>query len=214
LARWTDPTIVASTAFTAHADVSADPNHTRPPRVGWVPVGGYRVPVSATLGPADLADGLARGFARTPAGAVIAAANIAARATPQAGSRVFGPTIYRQVFDPKGDAFARAVAARYQRARSRTRIPDGDPLFAPRPLTVVGYRIAELNPGEPDGARSLTGVRLHLLLQSPGGGYRDMRLQVRWLPSNWLLYPPPRDDWARVTKTVCPRPGGYVRFRP
>ncbi len=146
-------TAAAATAFTNHdtgppgrgvgppvtagaGAVSPSPDRRVPPPVGWAIVGAYRVPVSATLGPAVVADGLARGFARTTTAAVIAAANIAARTTPEAGPEVFTATIEAQVFDPKGDAFSRAVTAGYQR-RHHTGTHGKDPPARLRIATVA-----------------------------------------------------------------------------
>ncbi len=220
-------TAAAATAFTNHdtgppgrgvgppvtagaGAVSPSPDRRVPPPVGWAIVGAYRVPVSATLGPAVVADGLARGFARTTTAAVIAAANIAARTTPEAGPEVFTATIEAQVFDPKGDAFSRAVTAGYQR-RHHTGTHGKDPPARLRIATVAGYRIEATEPATPARERCLTGVVLHLLLRLPHRGYRDLRLRVRWLYRDWRLYPPPRNNWTSAMTRVR-RLNRYVRF--
>src|SRR5262245_47638142 len=47
----------------------------------WIDVAGVKLPVSSATGPAQTVAGLARGFAHTPAGAVVAALHLLVRTT-------------------------------------------------------------------------------------------------------------------------------------
>ena len=70
---------------------------TRIPGLRWTDFHGVELPTSPTAGPDHRRNGLAWGFADTPAGALIAAVNIGVRANAQWGPEIFGPTIRGQV---------------------------------------------------------------------------------------------------------------------
>jgi hypothetical protein len=80
----------------------------------WTVVDGVALPVSASAGPRTTSGGLASGFAHTPAGALIAAAHLLVRTTPQVGSAVFGPTLRRQVVGRYAAAMNAVVTADYR----------------------------------------------------------------------------------------------------
>ena len=99
-----------------------------PADVRWVRVAGVDLPVSAATGPTQAVGGLARGFAHTPAGAVVAALHLLVRTSPQVGPAVFDPTITAQVVGPDAGGDARQVTADYQQAAAAAGIAYGQPL--------------------------------------------------------------------------------------
>jgi hypothetical protein len=152
---------------------------------GWqsAQVDGEAVPVSPSAGPASGAAGLASGFTDTPAGAVLAACNIAVRISGQLGSAIFVDTITRQVTGPGADALLAAAWQEY------------------------GQASADAEPGSPGGpagklTASLTAFRLTawsgkaasvtLVATAPGNASEQVTVpvQVRWSGSDWLLVAP------------------------
>ncbi|WP_051030340.1 hypothetical protein [Nocardia takedensis] len=133
---------------------------------GW---GGAALPVSASDGPATITDGIASGFARTPQGAVLSAADALGRvlAAPE--------QIWQQVVAERYHGGGEALVDRY--ARSRARTPD-----AARYVTVPdGVRVA---PGySPDYAVVEFAVRDQL-------GYRIARWPMTWFDGDWRVAVP------------------------
>ncbi|WP_280503284.1 hypothetical protein [Nocardia farcinica] len=133
---------------------------------GW---GGAALPVSASDGPATIRDGIASGFARTPQGAALAAADALARALAA----------------PEG-TWQRAVVERYYHgeqavvdrfARSRARTPD-----AARFVVV------------PDGVRIVPGYSPDFAVVEfaarDGLGYRIARWPMTWFDGDWRVAVP------------------------
>lgn len=167
-----------------------------PGDVRWMTVVGLDLPVSAQAGPRDLTDGRARGFARSPAGAVFAALHLVVRTSPHCGPAVWTPTLRDQVVGPDSEAYATAVRDGYETARARTGRPYGGPLgriYA----AVIGVRI---------DAYSATAASLRLLVEAPGPDGEVARaatvVQVAWVGGDWRLIAPPLGDWATVRTPV------------
>src|SRR4051794_9259746 len=76
---------------------TADRAPVLPAGVSFARVAGIDLPVSAATGPTETLGGLARGFAHTRSGAVVAALHLLVRTTPQVGPVVFEPTLLDQV---------------------------------------------------------------------------------------------------------------------
>lgn len=212
-ARWEFPNLVRPTGISSQTPATDPSGATDAPPMGWTWIAGIQLPTSPDLGPTNTQGGLARGFARTEHGAVLAAAHILARATPQTGPRIFQPTITGQIFDPKGDALLRAVTEQYHQARTRQGVPIGEPLQTSRAITITGYHITDTNPREPAGITKLTGAKLQLLLHIRGGRHRAMALEVRWLGGDWRLYAPTHNRWSNHI-TITPHTDHYSRFPP
>ncbi len=121
-----DPAVVPATPA-AGTVASGSAGSAGPDAVSWSTVAGAKVPVSATAGPSDTSAGRARGFAHTPLGAVLAAANISVRLSPQVGPEVFRPTLREQVVGPDADALAQHLDEDYQAARAQLGLPYGAP---------------------------------------------------------------------------------------
>ncbi|SNT65697.1 hypothetical protein SAMN05421812_12540 [Asanoa hainanensis] len=183
------------------APLSTAPSST----VAWTTVAGAGVPVSATAGPADSAGGRARGFARTPFGAVLAAAHISVRLSPQAGPAVFEPTLRDQVVGPDAAALADRVEDDYQQARAQLGLPHGEPagrLYS----TIRGYQV---------DVESIDRPTVRLLIEGPGasGGSVLVSLvsELQWVDGDWALVAPADGDWSTETSVVTDG-AGFKRF--
>jgi hypothetical protein len=121
----------------------ATPSNDRgalPADVAFIRVAGVDLPVSAATGPAETVGGLARGFAHTRDGAVVAAVHLLVRTTPQVGPVVFEPTLADQVVGEFADAMRTHVANIYAQAAADAGVTYGQPLGG-LSATVAGVRI-------------------------------------------------------------------------
>lgn len=177
---------------------------TWPADLTWVTVAGLGLPVSATAGPHDLADGRARGFSQSPSGAIFAGLHLLVRTSPQVGPRVWAPTLREQVVGPDAAAFTDAVAQSYDDARQQLQLSYGEPLGRIA-ATIGGIRI--------DGY-SEHAASLRVLIEAPAGDGRLARaallVQVAWSGTDWQLVAPPRGDWAAVRTLVPSSVSGYT----
>ncbi|TDC77439.1 hypothetical protein [Actinomadura sp. 7K507] len=174
--------------------------------VAWRDFHGVVLPYSAQDGPREL-DGadqnLARGFARTPRGALLAAIHITVRASMQWGPEVFDPTIDQQVIGPDADALLAATRETYERHRGDRR--DGAALGRGY-VVLEGFRWQGYSP-----------VAASVDLVSAGPGDSDVtvraatRIQVHWHNNDWRVVAPPGGTWAGAAAPVD-SPDGYVRF--
>ncbi len=156
----------------------------------WADFGGVSLPVSPTAGPHDTRKGLAAGYADTPAGAVLAAVNIAVRATPQGGPGIFTPTISRQVTGPDVRALQQACAAAYGQAISASGRRYGQPL-GPAYVVEQAYRLVSFAPAQATVDVASTGPG------PQGVTVRAVtRVEVVWLRGDWHVVAPPGGDWA------------------
>lgn len=166
-----------------------------PADLSWVSVAGLRLPVSARFGPHDLSDGRARGFAREPAGALLAAVHLVVRVSMQVGPEVFGPTLREQVVGPDAARYAEAVHDSYRFEQERLLLSWGEPLgriYA----SILGVRMDSFGP---DAAS------LRLLIEAPvaAGVVRAATVvQLAWSDGDWRLVAPPRGDWSRVRVVI------------
>ncbi|MGN2636487.1 hypothetical protein ACTD5D_09900 [Nocardia takedensis] len=133
---------------------------------GW---GGAALPVSTGDGPTTISNGIASGFARTPQGAGLAAADALARAlaAPE--------TTWQQVVTTRYHGGGPALIDRF--ARSRTRTP-----HAARYVTVPdAVRIADGYNSDYAVVEFATRERL---------GYRIARWPMAWLDGDWRVAVP------------------------
>jgi len=165
---------------------------------------GARVPVSRSAGPRDTTSGRARGFAHTPLGAVLAAAHITLRLSPQAGPAVFEATLREQVVGGDAAALGQHLAEDYEQARAQLGLPYGEPagrLYS----TARGYRV------DADSADAAT---VRLLIEGPGKSGSvlvALTLHTQWVGTDWALLAPSGGTWD-TTATVVTDPSGYTRF--
>lgn len=173
--------------------------------VTWVTVAGASLPVSRSAGPRDTRGGLARGFARTPLGAVLAAAHISVRLCPQAGPGMYGTTLRDQVVGANTAVLARHLDDDYQQARAQLAVPYGQPagrLYS----TTRGYRV---------DAHSSDAATVRLLLEGPGKDTGSVLVplvvHLRWTGADWALVAPAGGDWGADTSVITDT-SGYTRF--
>ncbi|MFI5845599.1 hypothetical protein ACIA8K_38435 [Catenuloplanes sp. NPDC051500] len=161
----------------------------------WVSVAGARLPVSASGGPADVSAGRARGFAFSKLGAVLAAAHVTLRLSPQAGPRVFEPTVRDQVVGADAATLARNLGEEYEQARSRLGLPYGEPagtLYA----VARGYQV------------TLSGIdaEVRLLIEGPGTWQPvliELTVRTRWIGGDWRIVAPSDGLWGDDARTVA-----------
>ncbi len=158
---------------------------------GWyaVALDGTVVPASRQAGPGKGPWPLAAGFADSPAGAVLAAVNIAVRSGGQAGPDIFAATISRQVTGPTATALLDAAwtdyaAASDQHPPARPGGPAGTADATLRAFRLVSFSAAAAV------------VEVLAAADSTGGKQVVIRLQVRWLDGDWRLVAPPGGSFS------------------
>ena len=166
---------------------------------------GIQLPVSATAGPHHLHNGLARGFADTPLGAVLAAVNIAVRTAAQWGPRIYRPTINHQVTGPAARLLLAADHSDYAALRAAAHVAPGQP--AGRGYAVeAAYRLVSYTP---------TSATADIVSEGPASNGTAVsavtRIQLRWLRGDWRVIAPPGGNWASSATTVSSL-SGYTAF--
>ncbi|MGI8333651.1 hypothetical protein ACRYCC_27190 [Actinomadura scrupuli] len=174
--------------------------------VTWADYSGLvRLPTSATDGPRDPSNGLARGFARTPLGALLAAMNIAERANAVWGPAVFEATIKHQVIGGDADAMLAGTREQYEDLRQEAAVDEGAPLGRPV-AQIEAYRWQGYTPAE---------ATVDMVTARRGDDdltYRmATRIQVRWEDNDWRVLAPPGGAWASSATRVDPT-DGYTIF--
>ena len=166
---------------------------------------GVMLPVSAADGPRDRHRGLSSGYSDTPLGAVLAAVNIAVRATPQFGPRIFRPTIARQVTGPDTPALLASCASAYDQAARAANVGYGQPLGRVF-VAEAGFRLVAWTPAQATVDIASTG---------PGPQGMTVRAATRvgleWLAGDWRVVAPPGGDWAAAAAEL-PSLDGFTRF--
>jgi hypothetical protein len=172
------------------ADISTRPpagplaGPTAPPAdVRWELVGQTAVPVSASAGPSQIGE-TASGYAHTPEGALIAAAQISTRAAYSAGRQSWEPTIQQQ-FEPNADRDRLLAALREA----------GDVSAEPGELSqIAGFSYQSYTPD--------TAV-IGLVFRAPSAGtprYHVLSLTLLWRDGDWRMVPPPGGSWTSVNR--------------
>lgn len=172
------------------------------------------MPVVAGIGPAKLEKGLARGFAQTPAGSVLAAIHIQLRATgPDFGPNVYRPTIADQVVGPDKGKLLAAVEAEYQTASAGGVTASGAPVgnlsrIKAARSQVIGYRVDSFDQNQAI-------VQLLSQLYPSGGGDRALvnaATVMRWVEGDWRLTAPLNGDSRNGANRLAAVPDGYTVF--
>jgi hypothetical protein len=217
----------AQTAGNAATTASRSaPASQQPPRtasspafddLAWVTVAGVEVPVSASAGPHNTSNGRARGFAHDLPGAVLAAIHLTIRLTPQAGPKVFEPTLRDQVVpdsptSPDVEALRVTLEADYEQLRRQIGTAAGAPVG--RLSTVLrGYQVSD--PAVSGTAPDAADVRLLTESTSTTGGslLAATSVTVRWTNSDWAVVAPPGGGWSALVQPVTSR-AGYTPLSP
>lgn len=177
------------------------------PAVGdiqWTSVAGAAVPVSPTAGPFVRTDGRAHGFADTPLGAVMAAANLTVRLCPQVGPAVFTATAGEQVVGADAPLLRQQLEQDYQAARLRLGVADGAPAGV-LSAAARGYQITSYTPHA---------ASVLLLLAGPGPSGQvllTVAVQLVWMTGDWLLVAPSGGSFDSVA-AVATDTTGFTSF--
>src|SRR5690606_21402650 len=160
-----------------------------PVGVTWTRLAGVDLPVSAAPGPAQISGDLARGFAPSPAGAVVAALHLLVRTTAQVGPAVFEPTIDEQVTGEHATAMRYVVGDLYRAGAARAGVTYGQPL-GDLPADLVGIRL---------DAYTDTRAEVSVLAAAPDATgvahYAATPVTVVWADGDWRLLAPPGGAW-------------------
>jgi hypothetical protein len=177
-----------------------------PAGVSFVRVAGVDLPVSAATGPTETVGGLARGFAHTRNGAVVAALHLIVRTTPQVGPVVFEPTLLDQVVGNQADAMRAHVRALYAQAAADTGVVYGQPL---RDLsaTVAGVRIDAYT----DELATLS-VLTRAVDATGATRYAATTVRVSYTDGDWRLVAPRDGRWD--SDVVLLRPDQVSGYPP
>jgi hypothetical protein len=166
------------------------PKHRAGSHLHWVDFHGIELPVSAEAGPRQMSHGLARGFADTRMGAVLAAVDVVVRTAAQWGPDIYRPTISHHVTGPGAAALLAADDRDYAALRAAAHVPPGKP--AGRGYAVeAAYHLATYTPGTATAEIVSEGPA------SNGGTVLAVtRIQLRWLHGDWRVIAPPGGTWA------------------
>lgn len=173
------PSTSAETSALPTAIPSAPPGD-----VTWQPVGHGRVPVSRSAGPARVQDGTASGFAHSPEGALIAAAQLNVRAAFSSGRASWEPTIENQ-FLPGVDRDRLLTA---MRSVSEQAGESGE--VSP----ISGYIYQSYSP---DTAVIALVYRAEI---SGSTVYQVVTNTLRWSNGDWRMVAPPGGSWTSVSR--------------
>ena len=171
----------------------------------WSGYHGVQLPSSPAAGPRHIQNGLARGFADTPLGALLAALNIAVRANGQWGPRIFTPVIRGQVTGPDAAALLASCQADYGQASQAAHITGGAPLgnayVSEEAFRWVAYASSD--------------ATVDLVSAGPGSQGATIRastrVQVVWQGGDWRVVAPPGGDWGNAA-TQLTSLAGYAIF--
>lgn len=177
------PGASASSTDEAGAEGEGEPL-TAAPETAWVAESGVQVPVSEQFGPADVDEaGVPSGFAHSPEGALLAAAQITARTGAAFDPAVREAVVAACVTGEETDvaAFADAVA-------------EADPISAAEAALIAGFDYLAYNPDE-----ALIELAMDAGIE---GMYAAFRITVVWTGDDWALQVPTNGDWNTAVRPV------------
>jgi len=177
-------------------DIQSPASHTNTPAkvvpsaapagVTWKLVGQVAVPFSASDGPAKATATQEFGFARTPVGALIAAAQISTRAGYSAGRDSWEATLLNQ-FVASTDRDTLLKILRDAAASGQ------QPAAAGELSQIAGFRYLSYT----DDAAVIGLVR-----RTPQGTYAMTTLTVQWQNGDWKLVAPASGQWPSATSAL------------
>jgi hypothetical protein len=154
-----------------------------PADVTWQLSGVNPVPVSASAGPRNITATTASGFARTPTGALVAAAQIIGHTATD--PKVAETTIAQQwVAGPDRD---KALAMVREEAKATPK-----PGKTRTPLQITGYRFVSYTA---DNA-------VVSLVYKVNGSLTAMTVTMRWVDNDWRMVPPAGGNWSSVMSVI------------
>ncbi|QSB13768.1 hypothetical protein JQS43_19720 [Natronosporangium hydrolyticum] len=167
----------------------------------WASLCGVPLPYSDRYGPHRREGDRGLGFAREPAGAVLAALHLAVLVSPQVGPDTFAPTLTGRVIGPDATVFAHRVHDQYEDAREIAQVPYGEPL-CPIYGTVRGFQLDSFSPDAAslrllieapgvDGVPQLAGVLMQLTWLEADSIREALRSLIVRAVTAWVNMPPP-----------------------
>jgi hypothetical protein len=163
------------------------------------------LPASSATGPRHQRNGLAWGFADTPAGALLAALNIGVRANAQWGPGIFGPTIRGQVTGLGAGALLAACQASYAQEARAAGVTGGQPLGRGY-VTEQAFRWVAYTPAD---------ATVDIVSAGPGPQGSTVRavtrIEAQWNSGDWRVIAPPGGDWGNSAAPVTSLQG-YIPF--
>ncbi|GAA0899109.1 hypothetical protein GCM10009557_74860 [Virgisporangium ochraceum] len=175
------PSAAGSAAPTGSASASADTTvpTSAPADVTWQLSGVNPVPVSASAGPRNITPTSATGFARTPTGALVAAAQIIGHTATD--PKVAETTIAQQwVAGPDRD---KALAMAREEGRATPK-----PGKARTPMQITGFRYVVYDPD----------TAVVSVVYQVSGSLAAMTVTMRWIDDDWRMVPPAGGNWSTV----------------
>jgi hypothetical protein len=145
------------------------------------------VPVSRTEGPANVAGCKASGYTRTPVGALIAAAQISARAGFSAGKACWEPALTSQ-FTASADRDSLLKLLTDAHAAGQK------PAAAGELAQISGFRFISYT-----GDTAVIG----LIRRTPQGSQAQTTLTVLWDGGDWRLAAPAGGQWPAITTALA-----------
>ena len=167
-----------------------------PTDLRFAEVAGVALPTSASAGPYDTTGGRARGFAHTPAGAVLAAVHLFVRCTPQVGPSVFEATLREQVVGPDAAAMREQVAAGYDRLRDQAGAAYGQPVGR-LAATLAGFRVEQYRPD-----RAVLAVLTRATDSAGTSHHAATTVAMTWTGTDWALVAPAGGSWDTAVRIV------------
>jgi hypothetical protein len=149
--------------------------------VRWELFGQVALPYSDTVGPTRVSKTTASGFARTPTGALIAAAHIVVRAGSSAGKASWQPTVMEQMTPGKN-----------------------------RDALLAGLDLQSPMPGEPGELAQLIGFKfvaytpdssiIGLAWRAGPGVFVVSTVTLHWQNDDWRMDAPPNGNWQNLSQ--------------
>ena len=202
-------TAPAASRALQHAHRAANPPKARKPStepsITWTDFHGIQLPVSAAAGPRHQHNGLARGFADTSLGAVLAAVNIVVRTAAQWGPPVYRPTINHQLTGPGAAALLAADNSDYAAMRAAAHVAPGQPTGRGH-AAETAYRLTIYTPAA---------ATADIVTEGPAGNGTTViaitRIHLVWQRRDWRVIAPPGGAWNSSAGTASAL-RGYTAF--
>ncbi|GAA3736847.1 hypothetical protein [Micromonospora maritima] len=159
---------------------------TAPAGVTWQVVRGTALPFSDRAGPRDHSDAQATGFAHTPEGALVAAAQLTSRVGAAAGRASWQPTLTRQFLpSPDRDRLQAALEAEPEQPAQ-----PGD--LAP----LAGYLYQSYTPDT-----AVIGL-VYRAVNGTTARWFVVTTTLQWRDDDWKMVAPPGGAWTSLSRTV------------
>jgi len=187
-------TAPSSSASLCPTDVDTAVPTKRLPDLRWERLGPVLLPYSAAAGPCMVTATTAAGYAHTPAGAILAAAQIGSRTSITDPLAIATDTIKQQALP--GPARDQLLSKTEQQSKTPLTEQDAGQLTA---WSVLSY--------------SDDTAVISLALSNPAGEgqYVTLPVTMRWSDGDWRLVPPPGGSWDS-SAAVTPTLQGYVEW--